>query len=103
MKKWDISKTYASLAEILSTARQCSGNIAIIKKLNVYRNLATNLVTHERITTTVEKAKELRPFIERLVRKAKEGGYQGNVALKQTLFTKKAIDNMKNNIAPRFE
>lgn len=46
------------------------------------RNLATNLMTHERITTTLEKAKELRPLIERLIRKAKGKNYQGNVALK---------------------
>jgi len=36
------------------------------------RNLATNLITHERITTTLERAKEIRPIIERLVRKAKK-------------------------------
>jgi large subunit ribosomal protein L17 len=48
----------------------------------MFRNLATNLLTHERITTTLEKAKEMRPFIEKLIRRAKKGGYQGNVVLK---------------------
>lgn len=37
------------------------------------RNLAAALIEHERITTTVEKAKELRPFVERLITLARQG------------------------------
>jgi len=51
------------------------------------RNLVTNLMTHQRITTTVERAKEIRPLVEKLIRRAKGKDYQGNVILKQTLFT----------------
>lgn len=40
------------------------------------RNLATSLVLHERITTTVQKAKELRPFIERAITLGKRGDLQ---------------------------
>jgi ribosomal protein L17 len=69
----------------------------------MFRNLATHLFTHERITTTLEKAKEMRPFIERLIRRAKKGGYQGNVVLKQNLFTSKAIENVKKNLVPRYK
>lgn len=69
----------------------------------MFRNLATNLVTHERITTTAEKAKELRPLIERLISRAKGLDYQGNVFLKQILFTKKAIHHVKTELVPRFE
>ena len=60
-------------------------------------------MTHERITTTLEKAKEMRPLIERLIRKAKGKNYQGNVALKITLFTTKSIQHVKEQIVPRFE
>lgn len=69
----------------------------------MFRNLATNLVTHERITTTTQKAKEIRPLIERMIRRAKGNDYQGNVFLKQTLFTNKAIHHVKTELVPRFE
>src|SRR5205807_1253857 len=37
------------------------------------RNLAMALFRHERIITTVEKAKEVRPFVEKLITLAKRG------------------------------
>ena len=37
------------------------------------RNLATSLFLHERIETTTAKAKELRPFAERLITLARRG------------------------------
>src|SRR5262245_42544219 len=37
------------------------------------RNLLLGLFAHERITTTIPKAKELRPFVERLITLAKRG------------------------------
>ncbi len=41
-------------------------------RLALFRNLSRALITHERITTTVPKAKELRPFVERLITLAKK-------------------------------
>lgn len=38
------------------------------------RNLAAALVKHEQITTTTPKAKELRPYVEKLITLAKRGG-----------------------------
>lgn len=37
------------------------------------RNLATSLLLHERIETTLAKAKTLRPFAERIITRAKHG------------------------------
>ena len=40
----------------------------------LFRNLAAALIKHEQITTTLPKAKELRPYVEKLVTLAKRGG-----------------------------
>ncbi|WP_114520255.1 50S ribosomal protein L17 [Altererythrobacter sp. ZODW24] len=40
----------------------------------LFRNMAAALIKHEQIQTTVPKAKELRPYVEKLVTLAKRGG-----------------------------
>ena len=40
----------------------------------LFRNMAAALIKHEQITSTVAKAKELRPYVEKLVTLAKKGG-----------------------------
>ncbi|HEU4956145.1 MAG TPA: 50S ribosomal protein L17 [Sphingomicrobium sp.] len=40
----------------------------------MFRNMAAALIKHEQITTTTAKAKELRPYVEKLVTLAKKGG-----------------------------
>jgi large subunit ribosomal protein L17 len=40
----------------------------------LFRNQAAALIKHEQITTTLAKAKELRPYVEKLVTLAKKGG-----------------------------
>ena len=43
-------------------------------RLAMFRNMAAALIKHEQITTTTAKAKELRPYVEKLVTLAKKGG-----------------------------
>ncbi len=40
----------------------------------LFRNLSAALIKHEQITTTLPKAKELRPYVEKLITPAKKGG-----------------------------
>ena len=43
-------------------------------RASMLRNLSASLIKHEQILTTVPKAKELRPYLEKLVTLAKRGG-----------------------------
>ena len=67
------------------------------------RSLALSLVKHEKITTTVARAKELRPFVERLVTSAK----QGSTASRRVISTRlggapEAVSKLHATIAPRY-
>jgi ribosomal protein L17 len=57
---------------------------------------------HERIETTLAKAKEMRSWVERVMHKAKANNYQGNIHLKRIIFTNPEIVKAKE-IAKRFE
>src|ERR1700722_7054534 len=54
----------------LKAGRRLSRNAS--HRLSMFRNLAMALFRHERIITTVAKAKEVRPFIEKLITLAKK-------------------------------
>jgi large subunit ribosomal protein L17 len=81
-------------------------------RIAMLRNQAENLIRHERIETTVPKAKELRPFVERLITIAKRGiavGEANGRALHARRLVLKDIQNrdvvakLFDTIAPRFE
>ncbi len=40
----------------------------------LFRNMSAALIKHEQIMTTTAKAKELRPYVEKLITLAKKGG-----------------------------
>ena len=42
-------------------------------RLALFRNMSAALIKHEQITTTLAKAKELRPYVEKLVTLGQEG------------------------------
>ena len=69
------------------------------------RNLCTSLFEHERITTTVEKAKELRPVAEKLITLGKDGGLhsrrQAAAQLLNAAVVKKLFDIIANRFADR--
>jgi large subunit ribosomal protein L17 len=80
-------------------------------RLALLRNQATALLRHERIETTVPKAKELRPFVERLITIAKRGVASGDTNGKALharrivaaeLADKTVVSKLFATIAPRF-
>ena len=69
------------------------------------------MLRHERIKTTVPKAKELRPFVERLITIAKRGLASGDVMrgvharrlVRRDIADRVIVSKLFNGIAPRFE
>ena len=59
-------------------------------RLALLKNLSISLIKHESISTTTEKAKELRPFIEKLVTKAKIDNLSNRRYIQAKLFNNKA-------------
>ncbi|QXQ05807.1 50S ribosomal protein L17 [Sphingosinicellaceae bacterium] len=43
-------------------------------RLAMFRNMAASLIKHEQIKTTLPKAREIRPYVEKLITLAKHGG-----------------------------
>jgi large subunit ribosomal protein L17 len=66
------------------------------------QNLATNLVLHERVVTTTAKAKAVRPFVEKLVTKAKEDSQVSRRYLSTKLDKKMAVEKMVELVGPTF-
>jgi len=82
-------------------------------RIAMLRNQATSLLRHEHITTTVPRAKELRPFVERLITIAKRGlaGGPGAGPIKtlnarrlvmQDLQDRAVVTKLFDDLAPRF-
>src|SRR4051794_34249753 len=67
------------------------------------RNLATALIEHGRIETTLAKAKEVQPFVEKLITLAKEGWNLNNFRRINAVLTQKKISfSLIHDIGPRF-
>jgi len=65
-------------------------------------NLSIALIEHGKIETTVEKAKELRSFVEKLITKAKKGDSNAHRAVFAVLRSKEATKKLMNEVAPQY-
>ena len=66
------------------------------------RNMAAALIKHEQITTTVAKAKELRPYVEKLVTLAKKGGLSNRRLAHARLLDDTQLVKLFDVIGPRY-
>jgi large subunit ribosomal protein L17 len=69
----------------------------------MFRNMATSMVKHETIRTTVPKAKELRRVIEPLITLAKEDSVANRRLAFDRLRDKEAVGKLFSEIGPRFK
>src|SRR3954467_5862510 len=68
----------------------------------MFRNMAAALVKHEQITTTLAKAKELRPYVEKLVTLAKKGGLSNRRLAHARMLDDAQLVKLFDIIAPRY-
>lgn len=66
------------------------------------RNMATSLFQHERITTTTARAKELRPYVERLITLAKRGDLHARRLAARRIGDRAVLGKLFDDIAPRY-
>ncbi|MCM3877557.1 MAG: 50S ribosomal protein L17 [Thermoanaerobaculia bacterium] len=70
---------------------------------SLFRNQLSSLITHERIQTTLPKAKDLRPLIEKMVTLGKRGGLHARRLALKTIPEATTVKKLFEEIAPRFQ
>ena len=70
---------------------------------SLFRNQLSSLITHERIQTTLPKAKDLRPLIEKMVTLGKRGGLHARRLALKTIPEAATVKRLFEEIAPRFK
>ena len=68
----------------------------------LYRNLVTDLLNYEKITTTEAKAKEIRSLAERMITLGKEGELNSRRRALSFILDKKVTEKIFNELAPRY-
>jgi large subunit ribosomal protein L17 len=68
----------------------------------LYRNLVTDLLNYERITTTEAKAKETRSLAEQMITLGKEGGLSSRRKALSFILDERIADKVFAELAPRY-
>jgi large subunit ribosomal protein L17 len=69
----------------------------------MFANMASSLITHEQIVTTLPKAKDLRPIVEKLVTMAKKGDLNSRRLAASQLRDEKAAKKLFDVLGPRYK
>lgn len=67
------------------------------------RNLATDLVMHEKIKTTSAKAKAVKPIVEKIITRGKKEGLANYRQILRYLTTESAANKVMKNLSPRYK
>lgn len=67
------------------------------------RNMAASLIKHEQIKTTLPKARELRPYVEKLITLAKKGGLSNRRLAMSRLMDDTQLVKLFDTLAARYE
>jgi large subunit ribosomal protein L17 len=70
---------------------------------HILSNLAQELFWEERVTTTVAKAKLLRPYAEKLITKARSGSLHARRQILAKIEDTEVVTHLFDEIAPRYE
>ncbi|MGL1930286.1 MAG: 50S ribosomal protein L17 [Desulfotalea sp.] len=68
----------------------------------MFRNMVTSLFEHERIVTTVQKAKELRPIAEKMITLAKRGDLHARRQALSYIQSKDVVEKLFTEIKEQF-
>ncbi len=69
----------------------------------MFRNQLASLVEHERVITTLEKAKEMRPIFEKAITQGKRGTLHARRRVRRWIPDRQLVQRLFDEIAPRFE
>jgi large subunit ribosomal protein L17 len=72
-------------------------------RLAMLSNMVTSLLEHERIQTTIPKAKEARPIAERMITLGKRGGLSNVRLAARTVRNKAVLSKIFGELAERFK
>ncbi|MEQ1510376.1 MAG: 50S ribosomal protein L17 [Sphingopyxis sp.] len=71
-------------------------------RIALFRNMSAALIKHEQITTTLAKARELRPYIEKLVTLGKRGGLSNRRLAMSRLMDEAQLKKLFEVLAARY-
>ena len=68
----------------------------------ILANLAGQLIAHERLTTTAAKARQLRPYVEKMITKARRGDLHARRIVLTKIEDTDVITKLFDDVAPRY-
>ncbi len=71
-------------------------------RMSLYHNLTTELLAHERIVTTVTKAKEVRGMAEKVITLGKEGSLHSRRQALVLVHDRKVVDKVFDELAKKY-